>query len=86
MQGKEGPVPFNLQFLPPHYCEGHSNPYDKKIFKAEVTAPLQNSMLDATKFMLFFKLVLWVYLYFHFRTIEVLCGDFKKPAFCFTLW
>lgn len=55
IQGKEGSVPFNLQLLPLHSCEGHnSDPYDKKIFKAEVIAPLQNSMFDATKFILFY--------------------------------
>lgn len=56
MQGKEGPVPFELQLFPLPYCEGHSNPYEKQIFKAEFTAPLQNSMLDATKFILFLYL------------------------------
>ena len=53
MQEKETPVPFNLQFMPLHYCEGHNHPYDKTIFKAEFATPLQNSMLDTTKFMLF---------------------------------
>lgn len=45
-------VPFNLQFRPLHYCEGHDNTYGETIFKAEFTTPLQNSMLDATKLML----------------------------------
>lgn len=82
MQEKEGPVPFNLQLLPLHYCEGHSNPYDKKIFKAEVTAPLQSSMLDATKFMLFYTCSLGL-LIFSFQDHWGFVWWFLKACFLF---
>lgn len=85
MQGKDCPAPFELQLLPFHYWEGHSNPCDKKMFKAEFTAPLQNSMLDATKFILFNTWCLSLPI-FSFKITEVLWGDFKKPAFHSTLW
>lgn len=66
LQEKEIPIPFSLQSKPLHCCEEHNKSYKTKL-KSQIS--FRPDASSANSMLFFFVLVIWVYLYFNFRTI-----------------